>query len=105
MTSVVVYVIQTHRPWLAPERFMAHLKTCKSGASWAIVDRLNGRRFKVGATAFLTVEAADMRRAGLCAKNLQPGFARFAERSGFGGVVDASARAKPPLVYRRQLAT
>ena len=102
--SVIVYTIQTGRPWLAAERFLSHIKTCKSGATWATVDRLNGRRFKVGATAFLTVEAADMRRAGLCAKNLQPGFVDCMERRGLECVVDASARARPPHVYRRQIA-
>lgn len=99
--SVVVYTIQTKRPWLAAERFLAHLHTTASGASWAIVDRL-GRRFKVGATAFLTVEAAEKRREGLCAKTLAPRTRGYLEYAGQQGVIDACLQQQPRPVYRWQ---
>lgn len=105
MTAVVIYTIQQARPWLAPERFMAHLKTTASGASWAIVDRLNGRRFKVGATAFLTLEAADKRRLGLCARALQAPQVRLMNHLGHGAVSEFASRANPPKVYDNQIVT
>lgn len=105
MTAVTVYIIQQARPWLAAEQFQAQIKTTASGASWAIVGRLNDRRFKLGATAFLTSEAAEMRRVGLCAKNLRLPFVRMAERLGLERIVDASAKAQPPRVYQGQVAT
>ena len=102
-TSVFVWIIQTDRPWKPAESFSAFLKTTKSGATWALPDRLQGRRYKVGATAFLTPEAAEMRRQGLCAANLQPARARMFEHKHLHEIVDASRKSQPPKVFVRQL--
>lgn len=103
--SVVVYIIQQKRPGAPVERFMAHIKETASGASWAIVDRLNGRRFKVGSTAFLTPEAAEKRRQGLAAKALQAPHVRLMDRLGFSSATEAAARVKPPRIYTNQIVT
>lgn len=100
--SVVVYIIQPERPWLAPEPFVAVLKECKA-STWALPQRLNGKRFKLGSTAFLTLEAADKRRLGACARNLQAPKVGLMAYLGLSGTTDASARANPPRVYRNQL--
>lgn len=81
---------------------MSVLTTGKSGIVWAWPQRLAGRKFKVGATAFLTPEAADMRRLGLCAKNMQRDKVKVLER--FAPVVLAlSAKAQPPMIYQGQV--
>lgn len=103
--SVTVYTIQLKRPWMPMEVFGAELKTTKSGASWAIVPRLHGRRFKVGASAFLTTEAAERRRLGLCAKGLQTKTVRVLDRLGHTGFINACASTLPPTVYRTQIPT
>lgn len=102
-TPVHVYILQSKAPWKAPECFSAWLKTTKSGATWAIVDRLNGRRFKLGSTAFLSPEAANLRRLGKCAQNLQPRTVDYLQRKGFDSVLIASASQLPPKVYRNQM--
>jgi hypothetical protein len=102
-TAVTVWIIQAARPWLSPERFQALLKTTSRGASWALVARLGGRRFKIGSTAFLTPEAAERRRLGLCAANLQPARARTLDRLGARCVIEASGGQRPPRVFINQL--
>jgi hypothetical protein len=103
-TPVIVWIIQAHMPWKPVEQYLAILKTTKT-ATWAVVPRLNGARRKVGASAFLTSEAAEKRRLGMCAAVLQPHRVKMLERKGYHTVVDAAARQLPPRVFVRQMAT
>lgn len=96
------YLINSKQPWLKTEVFLSVLHTTKSGATWATPLRLNGRRFKVGATAFLTMEAAERRRLGLCARALQPDQVRLMDRLGFASATAAARRAQPPMIYQGQ---
>jgi len=103
-TPVSVWIIQTGMPWKPVEQFSAILTKTKT-ATWAMVPRLNGARRKVGATAFLTPEAAEKRRLGLCAAVLQPHRVRVLERRGHYGAITAAGSQLPPQVFVRQLAT
>jgi len=103
-TPVTVWIIQSGKPWKPVEQFQAILTKTKT-ATWAMVPRLGGARRKVGATAFLTPEAAEKRRLGLCAAVLQPHRVKALERRGHFNAIQAAGRQLPPLVFYRQMAT
>jgi hypothetical protein len=107
MTNAVhVYLIQPKRPWLASEPYLADLKATKKGVvTWALPHRLGGRKFKLGSSVFLTQEAAEKRRQGLCAALLQKPKVALYTRLGISSVCEAAARIHPPKLYSNQIPT